>query len=123
MRMVLVDTSVWVSYLRAGNAKLETLLKEGEVICHPFIIGELACGNIKNRVEVLSLLKLLPEAVEVKNEEVLDFIEANRLSGKGAGYIDIYLCASALLSDVSIWTLDKSLARITDSLKINYSGT
>ncbi|MBA4390798.1 MAG: VapC toxin family PIN domain ribonuclease [Syntrophus sp. (in: bacteria)] len=119
--MVLVDTSVWVSHLREGNEELVSLLNNGDVMCHPFIMGELACGNIKNRAVILSLLQLLPMAVQVENEEVLQFIEGNSLMGKGLGYVDIHLSASAVLSGVPIWTLDKSLAKIVEKLNIDYS--
>jgi len=118
--LVLVDTSIWVSHLRAGNEKLIALLNNGDVMCHPFIVGELACGNIKNRTTILSLLQLLPMVVQVENEEVLQFIEANNLMGKGLGYVDIHLSASAVLSGVPIWTLDKSLANIIEKLNIGY---
>ena len=77
--MVLVDTSVWVSHLREGSKELERLLNDGDVMLHPFIIGELACGNIKNRHKVLSLLQLLPMAIQAEDEEVLQFIEKNNL--------------------------------------------
>jgi len=120
--MVLVDTSVWISHLRNGNKQLEALLNNGDVICHPFIVGELACGNIKNRIEILSLLRLLPVAAQADNEEVLQFIETNNLMGKGLGYIDMHLAASALLSGVPIWTLDKGLATISKKLGISYSA-
>jgi predicted nucleic acid-binding protein len=90
-------------------------------MCHPFIVGELACGALKNRTEILSLLQLLPTAVQAKNEEVLHFIETNRLMGKGLGYVDMHLSASAVLSEVAIWTLDKSFARINKMLNISYS--
>ncbi len=73
--MILVDTSVWVSHLRDGNSRLEQLLNDGEIVCHPFIIGELACGNIKNRKEILSLLGALPMVEQVDDEEILLFIE------------------------------------------------
>jgi predicted nucleic acid-binding protein len=119
--MVLVDTSVWVSHLREGSEKLETLLNNGDVMCHPFIVGELACGTLKNRTEILSLLQLLPMAIQVDNEEVLHFIETNSLMGKGLGYVDMHLSASAALSGVPIWTLDKSFARINKMLNISYS--
>jgi hypothetical protein len=119
--LVLVDTSVWVSHLREGNQELELLLNNGDVMCHPFIVGELACGNINNRAEILSLLQLLPMAVQVENEEVLHFIETNTLMGKGLGYVDMHLTASAMLSEVPIWTLDKNLARINEKLSISYS--
>jgi predicted nucleic acid-binding protein len=120
--VVLVDTSVWVRYLREGNKELETLLNNGEVMCHPFIIGELACGNIRKRAEILALLKLLPMAVKAEHEEVLQFIEDNRLMGKGLGYVDMHLSASAVLSEVPLWTLDKNLNMITERLKIVYPG-
>ena len=107
--MILVDTSIWVSYLRAGNSKLERLLNDGEAACHPFIIGELACGNIKNRIEILSLLSALPKVDLLDNEEVLLFIEKNNLMGKGLGLIDIHLLASAILSEAGLWTLDIKL--------------
>jgi len=106
---VLVDTSVWVEHFRQGDIGLDALLNEGQVICHPFIIGELACGNLKNRSQILSLLNTLSTAFVVDHEEVMGFIEKNRLMGKGLGYIDMHLLASAKLTNVSLWTLDKRL--------------
>jgi predicted nucleic acid-binding protein len=114
--MVLVDTSVWVAHLRWGDIGLEALLNEGHVVCHPFIVGELACGNLKNRSEIISLLQVLPIAVLAEHEEVMRFIENYSLMGKGLGYIDMHLLASAILSKVPLWTLDKKLKRV--SLKL-----
>lgn len=119
--MVLVDTSVWVSHLRDGNIELADLLDEGRVLCHPLIIGELACGNLKNRTLILSFLKRLPMSIEAGHEEVLLFIENNRLMGKGLGYVDVQLIASAVLTGVPVWTLDKKLAQTADDLRIKYS--
>jgi len=96
--MVLADTSVWVRHLREGDSDLERLLNNGQVMCHPYIVGELACGNIKNRREVLSLLQLLPLVTLATHKEILQFIESNQLMGKGLGYIDVHLSASAVLS-------------------------
>ena len=107
--MVLVDTSVWVAHLQGGKAGLELLLNDGDAICHPFIIGELACGNLKNRSEILSLLQSLPTASHVEHEEVMQFMENHRLMGKGLGYVDMHLLASALLSKTPLWTYDKKL--------------
>ena len=107
--MVLVDTSVWVEHLRSGTIGLETLLIDGQVICHPFIIGELACGNLKNRGEILSLLQNLPMASCAEDDEVLQFIHDHQFMGKGLGYIDIHLLMSSLLSRIPLWTLDKRL--------------
>ena len=118
--MVLVDTSVWVSHLRDGNAELASLLNDGSVLCHPLIVGELACGNLKNRSAILSFLQLLPMSIEAEHEEVLSFIENNRLMGKGMGYVDVHLITSAVLMGVPIWTLDKKLAQAADSLHIRY---
>jgi predicted nucleic acid-binding protein len=114
--MVLVDTSVWVSHLRETDAGLVNLLDEGEVACHPFIVGELACGNLKNRTNILSLLEALPMTLLVESEEVLSFIEIHDLMGKGLGYIDVHLLASAMLSGLPLWTLDKKLERVAEML-------
>ena len=114
--MILVDTSVWVEHLRSGTIGLETLLIDGQVICHPFIIGELACGNLKNRGEILALLQNLPMAVCAEDDEVLQFINDHQLRGKGLGYIDIHLLMSSLLSRIPLWTLDKRLHEAAQSL-------
>ncbi|MFH1117129.1 MAG: type II toxin-antitoxin system VapC family toxin [Pseudomonadota bacterium] len=119
--MILVDTSVWVGHLRQGDPDLERLLNNGEVMCHWFIIGELACGNLRNRQEILSLLQLLPPADQVTHEEILEFIEQNHLMGKGLGYIDVHLSASAVLSGVPVWTYDKRLNEANESLGIRYN--
>ena len=120
--MVLVDTSVWVSHLREGNSELADLLNNGNVLCHPFIVGELACGNLKDRQAILSYLELLPMSIIAEHEEVLSFIEYNRLMGKGLGYVDVHLITSAALSGVSIWTFDKKLAQTADNLHIKHNG-
>ncbi len=118
--MVLVDTSVWVLHLRKGNIKLERLLNDGDVVCHSFIASELACGNLKNRYEILSLLQALPMATQAEHEDVMQFIENYHLMGKGLGYIDMHLLASALLSEVPIWTLDKKLEKVSTELGISF---
>jgi predicted nucleic acid-binding protein len=118
--MVLVDTSVWVSHLRNGDVALDKLLNDGEVVCHPFIIGELACGNLKNRHEILIYLQSLPMAILAEDGEVLRFIENHQLMGKGLGYIDAHLIAAAVLTDVPLWTLDKPLDKIIKKIGINY---
>lgn len=118
--MVLVDTSVWVYHLRQGNAELKRLLNTGQVICHQFIIGEIACGNIKNRTEILTLLRLLPMAIQAKHEEVIEFIENYKLMGRGLGYINMHLSASAKLTCVPLWTLDKKFNETNKELGISY---
>lgn len=114
--MILVDTSVWIEHLRHGSVELETLLNEGAVACHPFIIGELACENLKNRDEILSLMQELPLASSVEDYEALHFIEDHKIMGKGLGYIDIHLLMSALLTRIPFWTMDKRLHEV--SLKL-----
>ena len=116
--MVLVDTSVWVDHFRFGNSQLIDLLNDGDVICHHFIIGELACGNLKNRKQILSLLLALPMAVQASHQEILKFIEIKKLMGKGLGYIDVHLLAAAFLSDTSLWSLDKKLNSMSLKLKM-----
>jgi predicted nucleic acid-binding protein len=107
--MVLVDTSVWVEHFCRGVPELARLLDAGLVVCHPFVLGELACGNLKNRREILELLQTLCTCPVASHEEVLSFLEANHLMGRGLGYIDIHLLASAKLSGLPLWTLDRPL--------------
>ena len=118
--MVLVDTSVWVSHLRQTHAGLVDLLNDGEVVCHPFVVGELACGNLENRTIICALLEALPTTVPVEHKEVLAFIKGYNLMGKGLGYIDVHLLASAILAGLPIWTFDKKLARAAHRLHHSY---
>ena len=118
--MVLVDTSIWVSHLREGNDRLADLLNEGVVWCHPFVIGEFACGNLTNRIEILSLLHDLPPAEVASHEEILTFIENNHLMGKGLAYVDVHLLGSAVISDISLWTADRRLAETATVLGVCY---
>ena len=118
--MVLIDTSVWVDFLRQGDPGVVALLESGDVICHPFVIGEIACGNLTFRKEILHRLALLPTASSVRNSEALAFIEAHRLSGLRLGFIDMHLLAAAHLDGFSIWSRDKVLRRAAEKLKISY---
>src|SRR5262249_24560209 len=110
--MILVDTSVWVDHLRRRNARLVGHLEDGEVLGHPFVRGEIACGYLKNRREILLLLSELPQAVAAGHEEVLEMLESRHLYGKGIGWADAHLVASARLSGARLWTLDKRLLRL-----------
>lgn len=118
--MVLADTSVWISHFREGNNRFSSLLLKGEVLIHPYVIGELACGNLKNRSEILSLFKAMPTVTVATHEEVLEFIESAKLQGQGLGYIDIHLLASARLSDTPLWTLDRKLDKASAELGVRY---
>jgi hypothetical protein len=119
--MILVDTSVWIDHLRVGDDNLVTLLDSSQVLAHPFVIGELACGNLHKRDDVLRLLNDLPQALIASHEEVLHFIESNKLMGQGVGYIDTHLLASAALADTAlIWTRDQHLQKIARKLKLAF---
>ena len=113
---MLVDTSVWVHHLRHGNAQLGALLEAARVWTHPFVIGELACGNLVKRVELLGHLAVLPFVPIADHEEVLGFVDGRRLMGRGLGWIDMHLLASATLASVTLWTLDKRLATVAREL-------
>jgi predicted nucleic acid-binding protein len=104
------------------DADLSNLLNDGEVVCHPFIVGELACGNLKNRTAILSLLEALPMIAAVEHEEALTFLESHRLMGKGLGYVDVHLLASAVLSRLPLWTLDKKLKQVADTMRVQYQA-
>ena len=118
--MVLVDTSVWISHLRGDHAELSELLDKGTVATHPFVIGELACGGLKNREEILSLMQNLPLALSAEHDEVRGFIESRRLMQQGLGMVDVHLLASALLSGIEIWTEDRHLAKTAVDLDIAF---
>jgi hypothetical protein len=116
--MVLVDTSVWVDHFRSRSAQLVSLLEQDEVVCHPFVLGELAGGNLSNRTEILRLLQSLPQAVVARPEEIMPFIDSHRLMGIGLGLVDVHLLASARISLVSIWTRDRQLKRAAEKLEV-----
>ena len=121
--MILVDTSVWIDHLRAGDAALVSLLDNSKVLSHPFVTGELACGNLLNRSSLLKLLGELPQATVASQEEVLFFIEHNKLMGKGIGFIDAHLlAATALQGSARIWTRDKCLAKTANDLQLALSA-
>jgi len=115
--LILVDTSVWVDHLRAGDDVLASLLDAGMVLAHPFVIGELALGGLGQRESVLSALSDLPRAIAATDAEVLQFIDRHTLFGRGVGYIDIHLLAAAqLTAGTELWTRDKRLHAIAVQL-------
>ncbi len=119
--MIIVDTSIWVVHLRKGHSHLEELLLEAEVACHPFIIGELACGNIRNRKKLLALLQTLPMAQTATSNELLHCIERNRVINIGIGFVDVHLLAAARLSGMPLWSLDKKLSMTAKKLDVAYN--
>lgn len=109
--MILADTSVWIDHLRAGDTELASLLKNGEVLIHPWVIGELALGCLTQRSEILGLLHNLPQAKAATDVEVLTLIDNYQLSGLGIGYVDAHLLAATMLTTgARLWTRDKRLA-------------
>ena len=117
--MILVDTSVWVDHLSSGNSALERLLDRGGVLGHPFVISELALGNLRQRDLVLDALRQLPRAAIATDEEVFRFIAAWRLFGRGIGYVDAHLLAAARLSaDARLWTRDRRLRAVAAQLDL-----
>lgn len=117
--MILVDTSVWIRHLRSEVRKLTTLLNGGEVLMHPMVVGELACGNLRNRKEILSLLGRLPRMLVANDDEVLFLIERHQLMGSGIGYVDAHLlAATALTQSARFWTHDLRLAQVARELNL-----
>jgi predicted nucleic acid-binding protein len=115
--MILVDTSVWIAHLNNGDSQLAWHLEQGQVLMHPFVLGELACGNLRQRQQVLALLQQLPRCPSATDSEVLYFIEQQRLMGKGIGYVDAHLLAAVALHGTSgLWTYDKRLALAAEEL-------
>ena len=115
--MILVDTSVWIDHLRKGDKTLAQLLEQNRVCLHPLVIGELACGNLSNRKQLLLLLQNLPAVKEASHKETLFLIESRNLMGKGIGFVDAHLLAASLLNDgVRFWTRDKRLAQLAGDL-------
>lgn len=115
--MILVDTSVWIDHFRRGDAQLVDLLERATVIMHPFVVGEIACGSLGDRLSILELLQDLPAAAVAEGEEVLGFIASRALHGKGIGYVDVHLLASvALTAGAKLWTRDKRLRVAAEAL-------
>lgn len=120
---MLVDTSVWINHLRHGDAELTAALQAGQVGMHPLVVGELACGNLRARSEVLGLLQALPPLPVATDKEVLFFMDGHALMGRGIGYVDMHLLASTRLGGALLWTRDKRLHAIAAGLGLAYTET
>lgn len=116
--MILVDTSVWVDHFRRTDRQLAGLLVDADVLCHPFVVGELACGTLHRRSEILGLLRNLPQAPVVDHDEVLAFVETHALAGSGLGWLDVHLLASATLAGERFWSRDRRLAHAARRLGV-----
>ena len=118
--MILIDTSVWIDHLRQRDDHLVITLLAGHVLIHPWVIGEIVCGSLKDREQVLDLLRFLPLCSVALENEVLLFIEQNKLMARGIGYVDVHLLASTKLSGATLWTRDKRLLIIAKEMNIAY---
>lgn len=118
--MVLVDTSVWIDHLRRTNPTLVGLLESAQVVVHPFVVGELACGSLWRRRDTLELLAMLPTAPMAAHAEVLALVEHRRLWGIGIGWVDAHLLASARLGGIPLWTQDRRLRDCCTALHIAF---
>jgi predicted nucleic acid-binding protein len=121
--MILADTSVWVRHFRQDDPQLGQLLMDGQILIHPFVIGEIACGNLRSRQKLLSDLRRLPTAISADQDEALGFLDQHRLFGQGITWIDAHLLASARLSNCRLWTLDTHLLAAAKRLHLGYSAT
>ncbi len=116
--MILADTSVWIGMFRSGDGALQGLLDEGQIVTHQFVLGELACGSLRGRAGTLRLLKQLPALAPARHEEVMDFLEMNRLRNFGLGWTDMHLLAAARLGGCGLYTRDRRLAEAAKNLHL-----
>jgi predicted nucleic acid-binding protein len=117
--VILVDTSVWIRHFAATEPRLAGLLEDGQVMVHPYVVGELACGTLRKRQEILSLLDRLDSVPVASDGEARRLIELRRLMGRGLGWVDAHLLASCLLAGVQVWSLDRRLARVAEMLELS----
>jgi predicted nucleic acid-binding protein len=120
--MILADTSVWISHLRESQPHLQRALVDSKVFMHPFVLGEIACGNLRARSRTLDMLARLPSPVSASNDEVLAMLEQHRFFGRCLGWVDVHLLASARLTGCRLWTLDTPLRDAAADFKIGYSA-
>jgi predicted nucleic acid-binding protein len=118
--MVLVDMSIWIDHFRRGDPQMTALLDRGDVIMHPFVLGELVLGNVPKIARMIDDLRALPKAIAASTDEVLEFISDRKLSGSGIGYVDVHLLAAAALTpETFIWTRDQRLRAAAQSLSLS----
>jgi predicted nucleic acid-binding protein len=120
--MTLADASVWIGHFRSVNDEFGALVEDQQIAVHPFVIGEISCGKLRQRERVLRYLELLPAAVVARHNEVLHLVDRQRLWGTGIGWVDAHLLASACLSNCTLWTLDKALQRAAARVGAAYRG-
>ena len=119
--MILVDTSVWIDHLRAADSKLVQHLSAGELVMHSMVMGELACGNLRNRAATMNLLHAIPKIGELTNLDVIAHIEKDALVGRGIGFVDAHLlCAVKARQGARLWTRDRDLMGIAKEFGVAY---
>jgi predicted nucleic acid-binding protein len=121
--MILADTSIWIDHFHAPDGRLRRLLKNTEVLVHPFVVGEIALGNLRQYDLVMQTLAKLPKASKASDDNVLHLIRRHRLHGSGIGYVDTHLVASVLLTPGALlWTSDKRLAQVAHTLSVAFAN-
>ena len=120
--MILVDSSVWIAHLRSEEPELAEALRAGDVLMHPFVCGEIACGNLTDRTALIRRLQRIPGAPVARRPQILKFIESHGLMGRGIGYVDMHLLASAVQSDPYFWTRDRRSGAAANQLHIHYTA-
>jgi predicted nucleic acid-binding protein len=118
--MILVDTSVWIDHFRQGDDRLVGLLKSGQVLTHELVIGELACGSLPDRASTLANLLALPRLPNLPFKEMLEAIDRLKLSSIGIGFVDVGLLSAALVSPCLLWSRDKRLVKVAETLGISF---
>jgi predicted nucleic acid-binding protein len=120
--MVLIDTSIWVDYIRLGNEQLAQLLRQDQVLMHDMVLGEIACGSLQQRADRLAVLTELPRIDSAEHNEVMRFIDKNQLHGCGIGYVDNHLLAAVKLRlGTKLWSRDKRLAAAAQRLGLAFA--
>ncbi len=120
--MILVDTSIWIDHMRLADPRLDALLRQGLVLTHPLVVGELAMGSLKPRLKTLDHLSSLPSVTIAEDHEVLHFVSLRRIHGLGIGYIDAHLLASAqIVPNTSLWTKDVRLRNVAARLSLSFT--
>lgn len=117
--MLLVDTSVWIDHLRRPDMRLVDALEAGLVVAHPLVTGELACGDLRNRASILSLLNRLGQSTVGRIEDAHVLIERHQLMGRGIGIVDVLLLTSAAIDGTRLWTHDRRLRAVADDLGLS----
>ncbi|MGZ8374843.1 MAG: type II toxin-antitoxin system VapC family toxin [Nitrospira sp.] len=120
---ILVDTAVWIVHFRTDSPALRQLLDNDLVVCHPLVIGEIACGNMRHRAAVLESLAVVPTALTIDHPELLTFLDTHKLFGQRLGWIDVHLLASTMLQQVTLWTLDQPLRNAAKTLRCHFESS